>query len=99
MEMLALIVALSTIMWYIIDRFKDLWANVTWGKYITIIVSAIFAFALSFGFNLDLIFALGLVETSSIMGTILTGFTLMGGSSAVAELIEAIKGKQIKTNK
>lgn len=94
MEMLALILALSTIMWYIIDRFKELWSGLKYGKYITIALSALFAFSLAFGFGLDLIFGLGLVAAKSVMGTILTAFSLMGGSSGVSEIIGAVKKKQ-----
>lgn len=90
--MLGLILALSVIMWYIIDRFKPMWSEKTWGKYVTIIVAAIFAFGLSFGFGLDLVFGLGLVESISFLGEILTGFALMSGSSAVSEIIEKVKG-------
>lgn len=92
MEMLTLIISLSFIMWYLIDKAKNLWANVSWGKYVTIAISAIAAFALTFSFNLDLICALGLTESMTMAGQILTGFTLMSGSSAVAEVIEKIKG-------
>lgn len=49
------------------------------------------AVSLSFGYGLDLMAALGVVADASILGTVLTGLTLMGGSSAVAELIERIK--------
>lgn len=92
MKMLQIIVIVSIIMWYIIDRFKPLWADIKCGKYITIAVSALFAFALCFGYHLDLMVALGVVSKGSVLGTILTGLTLMGGSSAVAELITRVKG-------
>ncbi len=91
MEMLQIIIVVSIIMWYIIDRFKPLWEEKAWGKYITIAVSALFAFALSFGYGLDIMTALGVVADTGILGTVLTALTLMGGSSAVAELIEHIK--------
>lgn len=91
MEMLQIIIVVSIIMWYIIDRFKPLWEEKAWGKYVTIGVSAVFAFALAFGYDLDLMAALGVVSEASILGTVLTGLTLMGGSSAVSELIERIK--------
>lgn len=91
MDMLQIIIAVSIIMWYIIDRFKSLWEEKVWGKYVTIAVSAIFAFALAFGYGLDLMAALGIVSEAGILGTVLTALTLMGGSSAVAELIERIK--------
>lgn len=87
MEMLSTITIVSIIMWYIIDRLKPLWAELRCGKYITTAVAAVFAAMLSFGYGLDIMQALGVVETTSTMGTVLTALTLMGGSSAVAELI------------
>lgn len=93
MEMLTLIVALSAVLWYILDRFKGLWSDVSFGKYITMLVAGIGAFALVFSFDLDLIYACGLVEATSVAGQVMTGLVLMSGSSAVAEVIERIKGK------
>ena len=43
MELLATIIALSVIMWYLIDRFKPLWETVERSKYITIIVACVLA--------------------------------------------------------
>ena len=96
MEMLQIIIVVSIVMWYIIDRFKPLWEDWQYGKYVTIAVSAVFAFALAFGYRLDLMNALGVAPVgstagNSILGTVLTAFTLMGGSSAVSELIARIK--------
>lgn len=91
MDVLALIIALSGIMWYLLDKFKQIWANVSWGKWITIAVAAIAGFGLTFAFGLDILFACGLIESVSIAGQIVTGFVLMSGSSAVAEIIERIK--------
>lgn len=91
MDLLALILALSVVMWYCIDRMKPLWEGLTVGNYVTVAVAAVFAFCLSFAYHLDLVYALGLVDASSLMGTILTGLVLMGGSSAVSEIIEKIK--------
>lgn len=91
MEMLQIIIVVSVIMWYIIDRFKPLWENWKYGKYVTIALSAVFAFALAFGYKLDIMAALGVVAEASALGTVLTGLTLMGGSSAVSELIERVK--------
>lgn len=92
MEMLTLIISLSIIMWYIIDRFKEMWEGTKYGKYITMAVSAVFAFAISFGFGVDIILALGLVQESSTIGTVITALALMSGSSAVSEIIERVKG-------
>ncbi len=91
MEMLQVIILTSIIMWYIIDRIKPLWESLKYGKYITIALSALFAFALSFGYRLDIMAALGVVPDTGPLGTVLTALTLMGGSSAVAELIKRIK--------
>lgn len=93
MEMLTLIIALSGVMWYLLDRLKIMWEDVSWGKWITLSCAAVAGFALTFSFNLDIIFACGLVESVSIAGKIITSFVLMSGSSAVAEIIERIKSK------
>lgn len=93
MEMLSLILALSAVLWFLVDRFKPIWEGLSFGKYITLLVAGIGAFALVFSFNLDLILACGLVKATTIAGKIMTGLTLMSGSSAVAEIIERVKGK------
>ena len=93
MEMLSLILALSAVLWFLVDRFKPIWEGLSFGKYITLLVAGIGAFALVFSFNLDLILACGLVKATTISGKIMTGLVLMSGSSAVAEIIERVKGK------
>lgn len=92
MEMLTLIVALSAVLWYVIDRAHRLWDALPYGKWITVIVAAIGSFGLVFSFGLDLISACGLVDGVSMAGQILTGFVLMSGSSAISEVIVRIKG-------
>ena len=93
MEMLTLIVALSAVLWYVVDRFKTGWDALPYGKWITVIVAGIGSFCLVFSFGLDLIFACGLVDSVSMAGQILTGFVLMSGSSAISEVIARIKGE------
>lgn len=93
MEMLSLILALSAVLWFLVDRFKPIWEGLSFGKYITLLVAGIGAFALVFSFNLDLILACGLVKATTIAGKIMTGLVLMSSSSAVAEIIERVKGK------
>lgn len=93
MEMLTLIVALSAVLWYVVDRFKTGWDALPYGKWITVVVAAIGSFGLVFSFGLDLIFACGLVDSVSMAGQILTGFVLMSGSSAISEVITRIKGE------
>lgn len=93
MEMLTLIIALSAVLWYVVDRFKTGWDALPYGKWITVVVAGIGSFCLVFSFGLDLIFACGLVDSVSMAGQILTGFVLMSGSSAISEVIARIKGE------
>ena len=90
MEMLTLIIALSGVMWYLLDRLKIMWEDVSWGKWITLSCAAIAGFALTFSFNLDIIFACGLVESASIAGKIITGFvsSVWGAAGSVSEISE-----------
>ena len=94
MDALTLIVALSAVLWYCVDRFKPVWENVSWGKYITMLVAAVGSFGLVFSFNLDLVAALELVADITIAGKILTGLVLMSGSSAISEVISRIKTRE-----
>lgn len=91
MDALALIIALSAVLWYCIDRFKPMWESVSWGKYITIAVAALGSFGLVFSFSLDIVAALGLVSEMTIAGNIITALVLMSGSSAISEIISKIK--------
>lgn len=91
MDMLGLILSLSMIMWYIIDRFKPLWESLSYGKYITMGISALAGFALVFSLGLDILVGLGLLTSITIAGQIMTGFVLMAGSSAISEVISLIK--------
>jgi hypothetical protein len=91
MEALSLIIALSAVLWYCIDRFKPMWENLSWGKYMTMLVAAIGSFALVFSFNLDIIAAIELVSEITVAGKVLTGLVLMSGSSAISEIITKIK--------
>lgn len=93
MNMLTLLLAISAIEWYVIENLKkNVWGSFAWGKYATIAVSLIASFALAFAFELDILVAVGLVEIASKAGIVLTGFVLSSGSSALAELLEAIGG-------
>ena len=96
MEMLALLIAVSTTMWFAIDRLKVLWTDLSFGKWITVAVSAVGAFFLTFSFGLDIICAWGFTSAATIAGEILTAFVIMSGSSAIAEVIERDKGKKIE---
>lgn len=94
MDLLTLIIALSAILWYLIERGKtSVWGGLSWGKWITIGCAAIGGFVFAFGFGLDILFACGLVEAPSVLGTILTALTLMSGSSGISEVIGYFKKK------
>lgn len=95
MDLLTLIIALSAILWYLIERGKtSIWGGLSFSKWITIGCAAIGSFVLAFGFNLDLLFACGLVEEISVLGIILTALALMSGSSGISEIIGFFKKEQ-----
>lgn len=93
MNMLALLLAISAIEWYVIENLKaNIWGSFSWGHYVTVVISLVASFALAFSLGLDILVAVGLMEAVSKAGMILTGFVLSSGSSAIAELLEAIGG-------
>lgn len=91
MDALALIIALSAVLWYCVDKFKPLWENLSWGKYITMLVAAAGSCGLVFSFDLDILSAIALVPEVTLAGKIVTTLVLMSGSSAVAEIIAKVK--------
>ena len=93
MSSIALILALSAIIWYVIDRFKPIWSDKTWGKYITTAAAGLLGAAVVFGYNLDLICAIGIVNEISVIGKLITVLAFMCGSSAISEIITRIKDK------
>lgn len=94
MDSITLILAMCTVMWYVIDNLKEnLWGGLAYSNYITIAASAVGSFILSFGYNLDLIHALGLMAEVSVLGQVLTAFSMMGGSALVSEIIEMFRNK------
>jgi len=94
MDSLTLIMVLCTVMWYVIDNLKDnIWGGLSYSNYITIGASAISSFALSFGYSLDLLNALGLVPQVSPLGQVITALTMMGGSALVSEVVDKLRAK------
>ena len=91
MSSIALILSLSAIIWYIVDRCKPVWQGYSWSKYVTSAVAGALGAAVVFGYNLDLIHAMGIVNNISIVGQIITVFAFMCGSSAISEIIARIK--------
>ena len=90
MSSIALILALSAIVWYVIDRFKPIWSEKSWGKYITTAVAGVLGVAVTFGYNLDLVFSIGIVPEISIVGKLITVLAFMCGSYAISEIIARI---------
>lgn len=91
MPNLTIIVLLSAIIWYCVDRFKPIWSNKSWGKYITTAAAGALGAAVVFGYNLDLIYAMGIVNEITIIGKLITVLAFMCGSSAISEIIARIK--------
>ena len=92
MDMIMIIVALSAIMWYVIDNLKEkLWGGTKYSSYITIAVAALGAAAIVFGYGLDIIFALGIVDHVTIIGEIITALAMMSGSAVISEIVELFR--------
>ena len=81
----------SIIIWILIDRAKKLWKDTKYGSYITSAVALAAGLLLSLYYHLDMLYALELTEEISIIGEIMTGFALMGGSSCIHEIIDGLK--------
>lgn len=92
METLGVIVSISFVIWYLIDRFKPLWEEAKGSKYITIGIAAVLGAVAVLTFNLDILVATGVVPNVTAFGMICTVLLYMAGSSAIAEVIERIKG-------
>lgn len=91
--MLGVILGLSVVIWYIVDRFKPWWEGAPGGKYITTGAAAVLGIIAVCTFNLDILVAAGVVPDVTAFGKICTVLLYMAGSSAIAEVIERIKGK------
>ena len=96
MDMITLIIFMCSIMWFVIDRFNELinWKDLEYGKWITLGVSAVFAFTLVYSFKLDIILALGAWEVTTTVGMVITGLALMGGSSLINKIAGLITVKK-----
>lgn len=96
MSQIALILILNTIMWYVVDNLKEnIWGGKPFSRYITIAASGIGSFALAFGYSLDLIAALEIVNSVSLLGQTITALAMMGGSAVVSEIVEMFRNKKI----
>lgn len=92
MDMIMIIIALSAILWYVIDNLKEkIWGGTKYSSYITIAIAALGSFALVFGYGLDIIFALGIVDHITVIGEVLTALAMMSGSAVVSEIVELFR--------
>ena len=92
MEALSLIATFSSVVWYIIDRVKPLWSSKSWGKWITIGVSALLCAAGTGIFNLNIVTAFGFETTLPLVAQYaITTVILMSGSSCVNEILDKAK--------
>lgn len=92
MNMMMIIVALSAILWYVIDNLKEkIWGGTKYSSYITIAVAALGSFALVFGYELDIIFALNIVDHVTVIGEVVTALAMMSGSAVVSEIVELFR--------
>ena len=92
MNQLMLILFINTIMWYVIDNLKEnVWGGKPYSRYITIAVAAVGSFALSFGYGLDIVQALSIVEGVTVMGKVITALAMMGGSAVISEIVEMFR--------
>lgn len=78
----------SIIIWILVDRFKKAWEEYSWGGYLTSAVALLMGAAVSFSYNLDMLYELELVDHISIIGKIMTAISFMGGSSVINEILE-----------
>ena len=94
MGSISFIACFSMVIWFIIDRFKKLWSEWKYGKWVTLAVSCALSAACAFVFNLDILYVLEVTKEISILGQIVTVLTFMSGASGVSELVMLFKGSQ-----
>ena len=68
MDILATIFILSSIIWFLVDRLKPLWAGLSWGKFITTGVVGVLAAGGIFTMELDALMGLGITTEITIFG-------------------------------
>lgn len=85
------IIILSVIMWVFIDWMKANWEQYSWGRWVTIGLSAFLGVAQAFLFDLDLLVALEVVPTATVLGHLYAGLCMCGGSALIYKLLEAIR--------
>ena len=89
MESVSLIATFSAIVWYVIDRIKPMWSSLSWGKWITVVVSAILCGFGTAVFNLNIVEVFGFETSLPLVAQYaITTVVLMSGSSCVNEILD-----------
>jgi len=91
--MIGIILAVSTVIWFVVDRFKQIfpWQDLSYGNWITTGIVAILATIAVCTFQLDIFVSCEIVDTCTVFGMIMTVLLIAGGSSCIAEIIKKIK--------
>lgn len=87
----------SIIIWILVDRIKPIWHDKQYGSYITNGVALAVGLLISIYYHLDMLYALELTEEITLIGEVMTGFALMGGSSCIHEIIDGLKQEKMDT--
>lgn len=92
MNDMTFIFVVSSILWLLIDWAKPIWEKAAQAKYISMAVALVGAIALTVTFGLDLLVALELTETVTIIGSVFAALAITAGSGIINEIIKAISG-------
>lgn len=86
------IISFSIIVWIFIDRIKPLWERFKWKSILTSALALACGLVIALYYHLDIVVALDLAETESIIGYVMTAFAIMGGSSCINEILDRLSG-------
>ena len=84
------IISFSIIVWIIIDRVKPLWESFKYKSVLTSAIALVCGLVIALVYKLDLIVALEMADTESVIGYIFTAFAIMGGSSCINEILHKL---------
>lgn len=85
------IISFSIIVWIFIDRVKPLWESVKYKSVITSALALACGLIIALFYHLDLVVALELANTETLIGKVFTAFAIMGGSSCINELLHKLQ--------
>lgn len=92
MDEMTTIVLLSTIMWLLVDWLKPIWEKVSFAKYITMLVALAGSVAMTLTFGLDLLVAVGVSTSETVIGYIFAALAMTAGSGLINEIIKRVSG-------